>query len=53
MQGRIKLASAHLEHVFGYLLDALSNPPTVHRFQRQRFQNQDFECALDKVSGLR
>src|SRR5215469_2022929 len=53
MQGGIERSLADPQDILGDLLYALSNAPAVHRSECQRFQDQDFERALDKVYGLR
>src|SRR5215469_2491614 len=40
----------HLKNAFADLLDAHGNAITVHRFQRQRLQNQHVQCPLHQIS---
>src|SRR5215469_1474936 len=39
----------HLKNAFADLLDAHGNPITVHRFQRQRFQDQHVQRPLHQI----
>src|SRR6185437_13882681 len=45
-QRRIQRPLPHLQHLLRHLLDALRNPEPVHRPQRQRLQDQQFQHPL-------
>src|SRR5882762_6639289 len=46
VQCRIQRALLYLQHVLGDLLDAQRNAPAVHGLERQGFQNEQVERAL-------
>src|SRR5579864_230293 len=45
----IQRSLAHLKSFLGNLLDALGNSPTMHRFERQRFEDQQVQSALQQL----
>ena len=49
VQGGIQRALSDPEGFFGNLLDALGYGPAVERLERQRFENEQIECALRQV----
>ena len=50
MQSRIKRALIHLQHILGNLPDALRDRPAVHRFERNRLQDQEIHRSWHQVS---
>ena len=50
MQSRIQRALIHLQHILGNLPDALRDRPAVHRFERNRLQDQQVHGSLHQVS---
>src|SRR5207302_4811035 len=51
MQCRVERALWNLKRVARDLVDALGNPPAVHRLERERFENQEIERALRQVES--
>src|SRR5205823_6648491 len=51
MQRRVQRALWDLKRFARDLLDALGNPPAVHRLERERFENQKVERALRQVES--
>jgi hypothetical protein len=52
MQGGVERALVYVEDAVRDLLDALADPPPVHRREGKRFENQKVERASEGV-GLR
>src|SRR5438105_11365201 len=51
VQCRVQRALWDLKRCARDLVDALGNPPTVHRLERERFENQEVERALRQVES--
>src|SRR5688500_5443254 len=49
LQGGVQRALVHVEHTPGHLLNALADPPAVHRLERQRFEHQQIERTAKHV----
>ena len=49
VEGRVQGSLIHLEHFPGYLPDALGDAPAVHGFQRNGFEDQEIQSALDQI----
>src|SRR5439155_13832819 len=52
VQRRIQRALLHLKNVARNLLNALGDGPAVLGFERQRFQNEEIQCALRQVNAF-
>jgi hypothetical protein len=46
----VERARIHLEHVLGDLLNALSDPPPVHRSEGDRLEDEHVQGSLDDVT---
>jgi len=53
LQGGVDRALVDVEPPLGELLDAQSDPPAVHRLQRERLQDQEIDAAAERIGFLR
>src|SRR5262249_23446413 len=51
VEGRVERPLVDLEHVLGELLNALGDPPAVHRRRTEGFQDQDIEGPLQQIGS--
>ena len=48
----IERALADLQNFAGHLVDALRDGPTMHGLERDDFQDEQIQGALDEIRGL-
>jgi hypothetical protein len=53
MERRIQGALADLQRRGGDLMEPLRDRPAMARLERERFENQEIECALRKIELVR
>jgi hypothetical protein len=53
LQRRVERALLNQQNVVRQLADAARDRPAVQRLERERFENQEVERALDEVDWLR
>ncbi len=49
MQRRVQRPLIDAQHFVGHLLDALRDAPAMHRTERERFQDQHVQRALQDI----
>src|SRR4051812_27468398 len=52
VQRRVERSLSHLQDLIRHLADALRDRPAVHRLERDHFQNQKVQRALNEICRL-
>src|SRR5437667_6163725 len=52
LKGHKQRTCIESENAFAHLFEPHSDPISVHGFERQRFQNEHVQSALDEITGL-
>jgi hypothetical protein len=51
LQGGVERSLIHVEDAARELLDALADPPTVHRCEGEGLEDEEVECAPENIGG--